>query len=219
MTRRFWPIIARDLKIQWRSGGGSVIGLVFFLGVVSLFPFALGPDGALLERVAPAIVWIAALLSTLLGLDRLFQADHEDGSLDLIQGSDMSLEAFVLAKVAGHWLAADLPLIVATPLLGILLNLPQATILGLMGTLVLGTPALTFIGAVGAAITAGLKRAGLLLVVLVLPLSVPLIIFGIGALTRTEVLVEAVMVLAGLTLTSGVLGTLAAAAALRLSFA
>src|SRR6516165_1894129 len=156
------------------------MGVVFFLVLVALIPFAIGPDLALLARIGPAILWLGALLATLLGFDRLLTADHEDGSLDLILMARIPVEIAIMVKALAHWLTTGLPLVVVAPLLGILLNLePQAT--GAVAlTLLAGTPALTFLGLVGAAVTVALRRGGLLVAVLVLPLTVPVLIFGVA---------------------------------------
>ena len=174
------------MRLAVRVGGGALIGVLFFLIVVTLMPFAIGPDLALLARIGPAILWLGALLASLLALDRLFAADHEDGSLDLILMARVPLELAVAAKALAHWLTTGLPLVIAAPLLGLLLNLdPQAT--GAVAlTLLVGTPALTFIGLIGAALTVALRRGGLLLAVLVLPLTIPVLIFGVVGLERRD---------------------------------
>jgi heme exporter protein B len=174
-------LFLRDVKIAIRIGGGALIGVLFFLIVVTLMPFAVGPDLALLKRIGPAILWIGALLASLLALDRLLAADHEDGSLDLILMANTPLELAVAAKALAHWLTTGLPLVIATPLLALLLNLDQSAAAAVAVTLLAGTPALTFIGLVGAALTVTLRRGGLLLSVLVLPLTIPVLIFGVGA--------------------------------------
>ncbi len=174
-------LIRRDIKIALRVGGGALIGVLFFLTVTVLMPFAVGPDLALLTRLGPAILWLGALLASLLTLDRLFTADHEDGSLDLIVMSRTPLELACAAKALAHWLAAGLPLIIATPVLGLLLNLDAASTAAVALTLLAGTPALTFTGMIGAALAVTLHRGGLLLAVLVLPLSIPVLIFGVAA--------------------------------------
>jgi heme exporter protein B len=157
------------------------MGVLFFVAVVVTMPFALGPDLNLLARIGPAIVWIAALLSTLLGLEKLFQADREDGSFDgMTLGSD-TLLSVILAKIAAHWLASCLPLIVAAPILSLSLAMPMETIGRVVLTLGIGTPALAFIGAMGAALATSLKRGGLLSAFLVLPFSIPVLIFGVSA--------------------------------------
>jgi heme exporter protein B len=212
-------IFVRDLRIAVRVGGGALMGVLFFLVVVTLIPFALGPDLALLKRIGPAILWLAALLASLLALDRLFSADHEDGSLDLILTGRAPLELVVAAKGLAHWLSTSVPLIVAAPLLGLLLNLDAPAELALVLTLLVGTPALTFIGLIGAAIAVTLRRGGLLLAVLVLPLTVPVLTFGVAAanavVTRPTPFATPFTILCALTLASLAIGPFAAAAALR----
>lgn len=211
-------LVRRDLRIAWRVGGGALIGVLFFLSIVVLIPFALGPDVPLLKRIGPAVLWLGALLASLLTLDRLFTADQDDGSLDLILMSRVPLELNCAAKAIAHWIAAGLPLIVATPFVGILLNLdPQATFAVAL-TLLAGTPALTFTGMIGAALAVTMRRGGLLLAVLVLPLSIPVLIFGVAA---SQAAVEqgqfgaAFSILCALSLASLVIGPFAAAASLR----
>jgi heme exporter protein B len=212
-------LLVRDMRIAVRVGGGALMGVLFFLVVVTLVPFAIGPDLALLKRIGPAVLWLAALLANLLALDRLFAADHEDGSLDLLLMSKAPLELVVAIKGVAHWLTTGLPLVIAAPLIGLLLNLDGAAQAGLVLTLLVGTPALTFIGLIGAAISVALRRGGLLLAVLVLPLTVPVLIFGVGA--ANAALVGAApfgtpfTILGALTLASLVVGPFAAAAALR----
>lgn len=174
-------LFVREWRIARRIGGGASIGAVFFLILVSIMPFALGPDLALLARLGPAILWIAALLATLLGLDRLFQADHEDGSLDVIMTGSLPLELVVLVKCAAHWTTSALPLVVVSPLFGLMLGMAPTPLALAAATLAAGTPALTMIGAIGAALTASLRRGGLLMAVLVLPLTIPVLIFGVAA--------------------------------------
>lgn len=212
----FWALVRRDVLLAGRIGGAGGLGLVFFLMVVVLIPIALGPDLKLISRIGPAILWIGALLSVLVGLDRLFQADEEDGSLDLLRFSGTPLEILVLAKVTAHWLTTGLPLALASPLLGLLLAMePQAMGQGLL-SLLIGTPALTFLGAIGAALTASLRRGGLILAILIVPLAIPILIFGVAAADPAgEAARPAFLLLIALTLTTGVVGTLAAAAALR----
>jgi heme exporter protein B len=212
-------LLLRDMRLAVRVGGGALIGVLFFLIVVTLMPFALGPDLALLARIGPAILWLGALLASLLALDRLISADHDDGSLDLILMAPVPLELAVAVKALAHWLTTGLPLVAAAPLLGLLLNLdPKAT--GAVAlTLLAGTPALTFIGLIGAALTVALRRGGLLLAVLVLPLTVPVLIFGVAASNAAIVgpipFGTPFSILCALTLMSVVLGPFAAAAALR----
>ncbi len=212
-------LLVRDMRIAVRVGGGALMGVLFFLAVVTITPFALGPDLALLKRMGPAILWLAALLASLLALDRLFAADHDDGSLDLILMGRAPLELVVLVKGLAHWLTTSLPLIVAAPLIGLLLNLDAAADAALMLTLLVGTPALTFTGLIGAAIAVVLRRGGLLLAVLVLPLTVPVLIFGVfaanAAVAGAVPFGPPFTVLCALSLASLVIGPFAAAAALR----
>ena len=212
-------LLLRDMRLAVRLGGGALIGVLFFLIVVTLVPFAIGPDLALLARIGPAILWLGALLASLLALDRLISADHDDGSLDLMLMARVPLELAVAVKAIAHWLTTGLPLVAAAPLLGLLLNLdPKAT--GAVAlTLLAGTPALTFIGLIGAALTVALRRGGLLLAVLILPLTVPVLIFGVAASNAAIVgpvpFGTPFSILCALTLMSVVLGPFAAAAALR----
>jgi heme exporter protein B len=210
-------ILVRDMRIAVRVGGGALIGVLFFLVVVTLIPFAVGPNLPLLKQIGPAILWLAALLASLLALDRLFAADHEDGSLDLILTGRAPLELVVATKGLAHWLTTGLPLVIAAPLIGLLLNLDAPAEITLVLTLLVGTPALTFIGLIGAAIAVTLRRGGLLLAVIVLPLTVPVLIFGVAAAnTAGPVPVGTPFtVLCALTLASLVVGPFAAAAALR----
>src|SRR6266478_4158214 len=156
-------ILIRDMRIAIRVGGGALMGVLFFLSVVTLVPFALGPDLALLSRIGPAILWLGSLLASLLALDRLFAADHEDGSLDLILMGRAPLELAVAAKALAHWVTTGLPLVIATPVLGLLLNLEPRAIGAVALTLLVGTPALTFIGLVGVGLAVTLRRGGLLM--------------------------------------------------------
>jgi heme exporter protein B len=212
-------LIQRDIRIALRIGGGALIGVLFFLTVVVLMPFAIGPDLALLARLGPAILWLGALLASLLTLDRLFMADHEDGSLDLILMGRLPLEFACAAKAMAHWLAAGLPLVVATPVLGLLLNLDVPATAAVALTLLVGTPALTFTGMIGAALAVTLHRGGLLLAVLVLPLSIPILIFGVAAsqaaVTGPTSFGAPFSILCALSLVSFVIGPFAAAASLR----
>lgn len=212
-------LLRRDIQVALRIGGGALIGVLFFLIVVVLMPFAVGPDLALLKKLGPAILWLGALLASLLTLDRLFAADHDDGSLDLLTMSRTPLELVCLTKAVAHWLVAGLPLIVATPILGLLLNLDGDATMAVALTLLAGTPALTFTGMIGAALAVALRRGGLLLAVLVLPLSIPVLIFGVAA-SNAAVLEPAgfgapLSILCALSLAGLVIGPLAAAASLR----
>jgi len=176
----FRALIGRDLKLAFRAGGEALTLVLFFVMVAVIVPFAIGPDRPQLSRLAPGIVWIAAFLSMLLGLDRLFRADDEDGSLTLLRHAGLPLEAVVAAKVIAHWLVTALPLLVATPVLALLLSMSWSqwgmTVLALL----IGTPALVSFGALGAAVTVGLRRGGLIAPVLILPLAIPVMIFGVG---------------------------------------
>ena len=212
-------IFMRDLRLAVRVGGGGGIGVLFFLTVVVLMPFAIGPDLALLARIGPAILWLGALLASLLTLDRLFAADHEDGSLDLILMGRAPLELAVAAKALAHWLTTGLPLVIVTPLLGLFMNLDGRASAAVMLTLLAGTPALTFIGVIGASLSVALRRGGLLLAVLVLPLTIPVLIFGVSASNAAIVgplpFGTPFTILCALSLASLVVGIFAAAAALR----
>ena len=212
-------LLVRDMRLAVRVGGGALIGVLFFLIVVTMVPFAIGPDLALLKRIGPAILWLGALLASLLALDRLVASDDDDGSLDLILTAATPLELALAAKALAHWLTTGLPLVIAAPILGLLLNLDPPAIGAVALTLLAGTPALTFIGLIGAALTVALKRGGLLLAVLILPLTVPVLIFGVAA---SNVAIAGPVpfgtpftILCGLTLVSAVIGPFAAAAALR----
>ncbi|MBX9741104.1 MAG: heme exporter protein CcmB, partial [Beijerinckiaceae bacterium] len=198
---------------------GGAMGVMFFLALVTIVPFAIGPDLNLLSRIGPAILWIAALLATLLGLDRLFQADHEDGSLDLMLGADTPLELVVLVKCLAHWTATGLPLVVAAPLFGFMLAQEPEAMAALAASLLVGTPALAMIGAIGAALTVTLRRGGLLMAILILPLAIPILIFGVSAASAatsaTTPFVTPFLILCALSLAAMALAPFAAAAALR----
>jgi heme exporter protein B len=217
--RALRAILQRDMRIALRVGGGALMGVLFFLAVVTLIPFAIGPDLVLLKRIGPAILWLGALLASLLALDRLFAADHEDGSLDLILMGQAPLELTIVAKGIAHWLTTGLPLVIAVPVLGLLLDLDPAAISIVALTLLVGTPALTFIGLIGAALAVALRRGGLLLPILVLPLTVPVLIFGVSAAESAIVgpvpFGTPFTILCALTLASLVIGPFAAAATLR----
>ncbi len=174
-------LILRDLRLAVRAGGGFGLGLAFFLIVIVLVPFGVGPDAQLLSKIAPGILWVAALLASLLSLDRVFALDYEDGALALLATSPLPLESVSLAKALAHWITTGLPLTIAAPVLGFLLNLEGDAYGHLFITLLIGTPALSLIGTFGAALTVGLRRGGLLMSLLVLPLYVPTLIFGAEA--------------------------------------
>lgn len=213
-------LLGRDLMLATRAGGGFGLGLSFFLIVTVLVPFAIGPDVGLLQSVAPGTLWIGALLACLLSLDRIFQLDFEDGSLDLLATAPIPMEGVVAVKALAHWLTTGLPLTLAAPVLGMLLNLPPAGYFWLVLSLLTGTPALSMIGAFGAALTVGLKRGGLLLSLLVLPLYVPVLIFGAEVARRGADGLAAttpLLFLAGISLGAVALLPFAAASALRVN--
>lgn len=215
----FTALLVRDMRLAFRVGGGAFMGALFFLIVVVMVPFAVGPDLKLLARIGPAILWLGALLASLLALDRLFATDYEDGSLDLLMMSRMPLEIAVAVKAIAHWLTTGLPLVIISPMLGLMLNV-ESRAMGIIAlTLTAGTPALTFIGLVGAALSVTLRRGGLLLAVLVLPLTIPVLIFGVAAantaITEPASFGPPFITLCGLSLASLVLGPFTAAAALR----
>lgn len=213
-------LLLRDLRLAVRAGGGFGLALAFFLIVCTLVPFGIGPEGGTLARVAPGILWIGALLSCLLSLDRIFALDHEDGSLDLLATAPLPLEGIVAVKALAHWLTTGLPLVVFAPVLGLLLHLPGPAYGWLVVSLALGTPALSLLGAFGAAVTVGLRRGGLLLSLLVLPLYVPTLIFGAEAVRRGAQGADGgtpLVFLAGISLASLALMPFAGAAALRVN--
>nr|WP_319387729.1 heme exporter protein CcmB [uncultured Roseibium sp.] len=214
-------LFRRDLRLSVRVGGSALVGVLFFLAVVTVIPFGVGPDLNLLARIGPAILWIGALLATLLGLDRLFQADREDGTLDLMIMSGRPLELVVLVKCLAHWIATGLPLVVAAPLLGVFLNLDPVSMGAVTLTLLVGTPALTLIGAIGASLTVSLRKGGLLLAVLVIPIAIPVLIFGVSAADAAihdpVPFLTPFLILCALTLIAAVVGPVASAAALRFS--
>jgi heme exporter protein B len=213
-------LLLRDLRLATRAGGGFGLSLAFFLIVGVLVPFAVGPEAATLARIAPGILWVAALLATLLSLDRLFALDAEDGSLALLATAPLPLESVALAKALAHWLTTGLPLTLAAAPLGVLLSLPPRAMPWLALTLALGTPALSVIGAFGAAVTVGLRRGGLLLSLLVLPLYVPTLIFGAEAARRGAeglAVLTPLLMLGGITLGALALLPFAAGAALRVN--
>ncbi|TKZ21430.1 heme exporter protein CcmB [Shimia litoralis] len=210
-------LLSRDMKLAMRAGGGFGLGLAFFLIVTVLVPFGVGPESGLLSKIAPGILWLGALLACLLSLDRILALDWEDGSLDLLATSPLPMEAVVSVKALAHWITTGLPLTLAAPLFGLLLSLPEAGYKWLVISLILGTPALSVIGTFGAALTVGLKRGGLLLSLLVLPLYVPTLIFGAELARRGAVGLETttpMLMLAGIT--AGTIALLPFASALVL---
>ncbi|MGK9167409.1 heme exporter protein CcmB [Inquilinus limosus] len=214
----FLALIWRDLRLALRSGGDVAAVLAFFVITVVLFPLGVGPELALLARIAAGVVWVAALLATLLALDRMFAQDYEDGSLDLLMLSPLPLEAAVLAKALAHWLLTGLPLILLSPLMAAMLGLEARAWPVLMLSLLLGTPCLSLIGAVGAALTLGARRGGALLALLILPLFVPVLIFGAAAVEAVATGLTArphLLLLGGCLAAALPLAPIAAAAALR----
>lgn len=213
-------LIWRDVVLALRLGGGGSIGVAFFVLTVVLIPLGVGPDSGVLARIAGGVLWIAALLAALLSLDRIFQADYEDGALDQLMLAPLALEQVVLAKAIAHWLTTGLPMTLAAPVLGMMLALPADVLPVLVISMAAGTPALSLIGAVGAAITVGVRRGGLLLSILVLPLYVPSLIFGARAVEQALLDLDPVPALAlagAISLATVAIAPFAAAAALRIN--
>ncbi|WP_171115308.1 heme exporter protein CcmB [Ruegeria sp. HKCCA5463] len=213
-------LLLRDLKLAFRAGGGFGLGLAFFLIVTVMVPFAVGPQSSLLSTIAPGVLWLGALLACLLSLDRLLALDWEDGSLDLLATAPLPLESVVTIKAMAHWLTTGLPLVLAAPFLGVLLNLPAQGFFWLVISLLIGTPAMSVIGTFGAALTVGLKRGGLLLSLLVLPLYVPTLIFGAEVARRGATGMDVqtpLLMLAGITAATIALLPFASAAVLRIN--
>jgi heme exporter protein B len=219
MTEQLAALFLRDWRLAQRLGGGASLGVMFFLILVTMIPFAVGPDQLILARIGAAVLWIAALLAGLLGLDRLFQLDQDDGSLDLLRLCDLPLEIMILTKCAAHWCATGLPLVVSAPIFGLMLGLEPQQIFAVTLSLFVGTPALTALGAIGAAVTLGVRRGGLLMAVLILPFTIPILIFGVSTSTALADGMMAVhiplTILCGLSLLSFVVAPFAAAAAVR----
>ncbi|MBL8658341.1 MAG: heme exporter protein CcmB [Rhodospirillales bacterium] len=216
--KAFWRTVGRDLQLALRQGMDSFTAVVFFVLAVVLFPFGVGPEPAVLARIAPGVIWVAALLASMLSLERLFQLDYEDGSLELLALAPLPLEAAVGAKITAHWLTTGLPLIVAAPVLAVLLQMDAAGFVALVAALALGTPLLSLIGAIGAALVLGARRGGVLLSLLVLPLYIPVLIFGVAAVDAAVfgfAVRPHLMVLSGLLLAALVLVPWVTAAALR----
>jgi heme exporter protein B len=217
LLRTMKALIKRDLLLSARIGGGGLLSVIFFILVVSMVPFGVGPEGALLSKIAAGMIWVGVVLAMLLSLDRLFQADFEDGTLDLLILSPLPAGALVLAKCTAHWLTTGLPLIIAAPILAILLQLPEGMLGPMLTGLLLGTPAMSLIGAIGASLTVGLRRGGLLLSLIVLPLQVPILIFGVGAAEGGGLWTPSHMFLAAISLIALIVGTWASALALKLN--
>jgi heme exporter protein B len=216
--KAFVAILKRDLHLGFRQGGGAGAAIAFMLSVLVLIPLSIGPDQNLLQRLAPGIMWLALLLAVLLTSEKIFQQDFEDGTLDALMTIDLPLELVSLAKALAHWLAVGLPLAIAAPLLGILLNIDSAAIPVLMLAMVMGSLALSLLAAIGGAVTAGLRRGGLLVSLLILPLYVPVLVFGLSATTAATGPAgssSSLLVLTAIVLVSLVLQPWASAAALR----
>jgi heme exporter protein B len=220
MSRAFLAILRRDLRLAFRRGGDSLQPLLFFVIAAALFPLGVGPAPEILARIGTGVIWVLALLAVMLSLERLYQADAEDGSLELLGQSVLPLELAALAKCVAHWLTSGLALVIASPLLALLLQLPAEATLVLALALLLGTPTLTLIGSIGAALLLGARRGSVLLALLVLPLYIPVLIFGVSAVEgevmglsgRPQLLILAAMLLGALAL-----APFATAAALRLA--
>ena len=215
----FWALLGRDLTLAMRQGGslGTVLG--FYLIIVALMPLGLGPDMALLSRIAPGILWIGLMLAALLSLPRMLEADEEDGALEVLATGPLPLEAVAAVKALVHWLTTGVPLSLMALPLGLLLNLELAAYPVLAVSLLIGTPAISFLGVAGAALTLRARRGGLLIALLILPLYIPTLIFGISAMsaviTPPGSLGPSLAVLGAISLASVVIGPVAAAAALR----
>lgn len=216
----FRAIFMRDVRLAWSQGGTGTMALSFFLIAVTLFPFGVGPEPQTLARIAAGVIWVVALLACLLSLDRLYQADYEDGSLDDLALSPLGPIGVAAAKILAHWVATILPLVALSPILGMLMNLDAGAYGMLVLSLLVGTPALSLIGSVGAALTVSVRRGGVLMSLLVLPLYVPTLIFGVGAIDAAAGMTDPLPHLAFLgavTLVALVIGPIASAAALKLS--
>jgi heme exporter protein B len=216
----FVTLLLRDGKLAARSGGSAALALSFFALVATLMPLGIGPDLRLLAKVAGGVLWVGAVLAALLSLDRLFQGDFEDGSLDLIALSPLPLELTALAKIAAHWLSTGLPLTLLSPLLALLFNLPAPATGVLFVSLLIGTPAVSAVGAIGASLTLSLKRGGLILPLIILPLLSPVVIFGAGAVSATLDGLDgtgALELLAAFSFAAVLLSPFAAAASVRLN--
>lgn len=218
--RAFFSIIIRDVKLAWRQGNSTALALAFFLIAVTLFPLGVGPEMQVLTRISAGVLWVALMLSALLSLDRLFHADFEDGSLDHIALSPLPLEMVVFAKVVAHWVTTILPLLVVSPLLAVGLNMDTVGLPMVIISMAVGSPALSLFGAIGASLTVAMKRGGVLVSLLVLPLYIPTLIFGVSAIDsviNNVVSGPSLLILGAISLFSAVLAPFAAAGALRLS--
>jgi len=219
--RSFLSILRRDLKLSYRQGSAISLSLSFFVIVIVLFPLGVGPELNILSRISAGVIWVGALLACLLTLDRIFQADYEDGSLDLLVLGPLPLEMLILSKVCAHWVSSVLPLIIISPILALSMNMNLAGIWVMVLALLIGTPTLSLIGTIGAALTVGMRRGGVLLSLLVLPLYIPVLIFGVAAVEAATAVLPVtshLLLLSGISLGAVVVGPVAAAAALRLTF-
>lgn len=217
----FVALVSRDVRLAVRAGGSAALAIAFFSAVATLVPLGVGPDPGLLAKIAGGVLWVAAALAALLSLDRLYQADFEDGSLDLIVLSPLSLEAIAVAKMTSHWLTTGVPLTLVSPVLALLFGMPGRAIAALSVSLLIGTPSISAIGAIGAALTLAIRRGGLILPLIVLPLLAPAVIFGAGAVLAAlnGLSNGALPLLAAYSLAAVLLAPFAAAAAVRLNLA
>lgn len=209
----FAALMRRELSLALRGSGDMLTLVLFFVITGAIVPFAVGPDRELLARIAPGIVWIAAFLAMLLGLERLFRADHDDSSLILLRQADLPFSVVVAAKLIIHWLVSALPLILASPILAVLLAMDMQSFWRMLVSLLLGTPALAAFGTVGAALTVAIGRGGLIAPILIAPLSIPVLIFGVGSITASQS-DAAMLFLAALSLMAVALAPFAAALAI-----
>lgn len=220
MTGIFFAVVRRDIALAWSQGGTTLLALGFFLMSVSLFPFGIGPEPTTLARIAPGILWVVALFAAVLSLDRLYQADFDDGSLDDLNLSPIGLSGIVCAKVLAHWLSTTLPLAVFAPVLALMLNLPEGGYGVLFIAMAIGTPALSLIGSFGAALTIAVRRGGVLMFLIVLPLYIPTLIFGVGAVDAAVQLLDPMphlYLLGATTLIAAIVGIAASVGAVKLA--
>ena len=214
----FFALLNRDLKLAVRHGADSLMVVGFFMLIVFMFPLGVGPEPTMLARIGAGVIWVAALMSAMLSMDRLFQQDYEDGSLDLLILCPMPLELTVLGKALAHWMSTGLPLVIISPLLGIFLNMPPSGYGVMLFSLSLGTPTLSLLGTIGAALSLGARRGGVLISLLILPLCTPVLIFGVSALESTMTEISSrpqLLVLGALLLIALILAPFASAIALR----
>lgn len=216
----FFALLKRDIQLAVRQGSAFTLTLSFFVIAVTLFPLGVGPELTILARISPGVLWVGALLSCLLTLDRMFQADFEDGSLDQLMLGSLPIEMMALAKIIAHWLTSIFPLILITPILAISLNMPSDGIWTMVLALLIGSPVLSLVGSIGAGLTVGMRRGGVLLSLLVLPLYIPVLIFGVAAVEAAIAILPVaphLFLLAGMSLGALVICPIASAAALRLA--